>query len=173
MNLKDCIPVIADWPKPGVNFLDITGILENPRAFVQTTNWLSTQVRAFNASSVVAIESRGFPLAAVAAKALGLPLILARKKDKLPGEVFTVSYDTEYSQDSISIKKSSPVGTRPYIVDDILATGGTALAAVQLLKTNWTVEQTACGVIIALEFLPGRQQLNSNHVHLDTMLNYE
>jgi len=173
MDLKNCIPVVPDWPVPGVNFLDITGILENPRAFAQTTNWLTSQVRAFDATSIVAIESRGFPLAAVAAKALGLPLVLARKKDKLPGKVFTKTYDTEYSKDSISIKQSSPVGNRPYIVDDILATGGTALAAAELLKENWAIEQTACGIIISLEFLPGRQQLANNQIHLDTLLNYE
>lgn len=173
MNLKDCIPVVADWPKPGVNFLDITGILENPRAFAQTTNWLTAQIRNFNASSIVAIESRGFPLAAVAAKALGLPLILARKKDKLPGEVFTQTYDTEYSQDSISIKKSSPVGARPYIVDDILATGGTALAVSKLLESNWTIDQTACGIVVSLDFLPGRHNINEQQIHLDTLLNYE
>lgn len=173
MNLKDFVPVVPDWPKPGVNFLDITGILENPRAFAQTTNWLTTQIKQHQATSVIAIESRGFPLAAVSAKALGLPLVLARKKDKLPGEVYTKTYDTEYSQDSISIKTSSPVGTRPYIVDDILATGGTALAAAELLRHNWEIETLACGVVISLEFLPGRSNLSTQQIHLDTLLTYE
>jgi adenine phosphoribosyltransferase len=112
-------------------------------------------------------------LAAVSAKALGLPLVLARKKDKLPGAVFTKTYDTEYSQDSISIKQSSNIGSRPYIVDDILATGGTALAAADLIRTNWNIDECACGIIISLEFLPGRQQLVDHRIHLDTLLNYE
>ena len=173
MSLKDCIPIVPNWPKPGVNFLDITGILENPRAFAETTNWLTAQIKKHNATSVVAVESRGFPLAAVSAKALGLPLVLARKKDKLPGEVFTKTYNTEYSQDSISIKQSSSVGNRPYVVDDILATGGTALAAVELLKDNWAIDKLAVGVVISLEFLPGRSNLNTKQIHIDTLLTYE
>jgi len=173
MNFKDYIPIVPDWPKAGVNFLDVTGILENPKVFAQATNWLSLQIKNFSASSIVAVESRGFPFAAVAAKTLSLPLILARKKDKLPGKVYSQTYDTEYSQDTISIKHNSPVGPRPYIVDDILATGGTAVATAKLIRSNWSVKDVGCGVMICLEFLPGRRQLLQQQIHLDTLLNYE
>lgn len=173
MNLREYIPVVPDWPRPGVNFLDITGVLEQPRAFAHCANWLSSQIRQFDATSIVAVESRGFPLAAVAAKALDLPLILARKKDKLPGPVWTQDYDTEYSRDSVSIKQSSPVGARPYIVDDILATGGTAEAVATLINSHWAVEQVACGVTIALDFLPGYKLLVAQGIHTDVLLHYE
>jgi adenine phosphoribosyltransferase len=173
MNLKNYIPVVPNWPKPGVDFLDITGLLNEPTAFNYSVNQLSLLVRQANASSIVAVESRGFIFASPVAKALGLPLIIVRKPNKLPGDVHTITYDTEYSTDSLSIKSNAPVGLTPYIVDDLLATGGTILATAQLLRDHFTVESISAGAVIGLDFLPGRNNLSVSNITVNTLINYE
>lgn len=173
MNLKNYIPVVLDWPKPGVNFLDITGLLNEPTAFNYSVNQLSLLVKQSGASSIVAVESRGFIFASPVAKSLGLPLIIVRKPNKLPGDVYTVTYTTEYSTDSLSIKANAPVGVTPFIVDDLLATGGTILATSRLLRDHFTVESISAGAIIGLDFLPGRSQLTANNISVNTVINYE
>lgn len=172
MNLKSIIPVIANWPRPGVNFLDITAVLENPAAFAYCVDWLTDTARQHQATSLVAVESRGFPFAAAAAKILNIPLVLARKPNKLPGAVFAQSYRTEYSTDTIEIKQSSPVGTRPLIVDDLLATGGTMAAVSDLLNTNFGVVHVAGAVIVDLKFLAGHQLLNNRNIEVFALETY-
>lgn len=170
MNLKNIITETADWPKPGVNFLDITPILENAQVF----DWCIDQFVAVakSATSVVAIESRGFPIGAVLANRLGIPLVLVRKPGKLPGAVYSESYTTEYSTDTLEIKQSSPVGTHPMIIDDLLATGGTVSAVATLLKNNFDPVRIICGVIINLSFLPGEQLLKQNQIDLISLETY-
>jgi adenine phosphoribosyltransferase len=172
MNLKDYIPVVHNWPKPGVNFLDISGLLNEPRAFASAADWLSLQVRRAEATSLVAIESRGFLFASVVAKAQALPLIIVRKPNKLPGDVHTVTYNTEYSTDSLCIKPNAPVGKHPFIVDDLLATGGTILATAQLLKNHFDIETISAAAIIGLDFLPGYNRLIQQHINIQTLINY-
>jgi adenine phosphoribosyltransferase len=172
MNLKDYIPVVSDWPKPGVNFLDITGLLNEPRAFNTVCQWLSTQASRARATSIVAIESRGFVFAGSLARSKELPLILVRKPNKLPGLVHTVTYDTEYSTDSLSIKANAPVGGRPFIIDDVLATGGTIMATTQLLRNNFNVSAVNAATVIGLDFLPGHNRLIQNKIDVQTLINY-
>lgn len=172
MNLKSIIPVIPDWPKPDVNFLDITAVFESPAAFTYCSNWLVDIAKLHNATSLVAVESRGFPFAAVAANILNIPLVLARKPNKLPGATYTEFYNTEYSTDSIQIKCASAVGTTPLIVDDLLATGGTMLAVSNLLVKNFNIDKVAGAVIINLEFLSGQQILNNNNVTVYSLETY-
>ena len=172
MNLKSIIPVVPNWPKPGVNFLDITPVLETPAAFAYCVEWLIQCAQATNATSLVAMESRGFPFAAAVAYAANLPLILARKPDKLPRPVYQKTYDTEYSTDSVEIKLSAPVGTRPLVVDDLLATGGTIQAVSELLTHNFAVEQVSAAVIVNLKFLPGESQLKQNSIQLFSLEDY-
>ena len=170
MNLKNIITETANWPTPGVNFLDITPIMENPSVF----DWCIDQLvaAAGTASSIVAVESRGFPIGAVLANRLGVPLILVRKPGKLPGAVYSESYTTEYSTDTLEIKQNSNVGTHPLIIDDLLATGGTVNAVVTLLKRNFNPIRITCGVIINLSFLPGEQVLRDNRVDLISLETY-
>lgn len=172
MNLKDYIPIVPDWPNPGVNFLDITGLLNEPRAFNQAVNQLSLAVKQAGASSIVAVESRGFIFASPIAKTLELPLILVRKPNKLPGYIHTVTYDTEYSTDSLSIKTDAPVGSCPFIVDDLLATGGTILATAKLLRDNFPINRINAGVIIRLDFLSGRNRLVQDSIDVCSLINY-
>jgi adenine phosphoribosyltransferase len=172
MNLKLIIPTISNWPRPGVNFLDITPVLETPAAFAHCVEWLIRCVQESNATSLVAMESRGFPFAAAVAHQINLPLILARKPNKLPRPVYAKSYTTEYSIDSVEIKISAPVGARPLVVDDLLATGGTIQAVSELLSCDFAVEQVSAAVIVNLKFLPGESVLNQNSIQLFSLEDY-
>jgi adenine phosphoribosyltransferase len=167
MNLKSIITETPNWPTTGVNFLDITPILENPSVF----DWCIDQLvaSAKTATSIVAVESRGFPIGAVVANKLSIPLILVRKPGKLPGAVYAESYATEYSTDAVEIKQSANVGTHPMIIDDLLATGGTVRAVVTLLKKNFNPIQVSCGVLINLSFLPGEQLLRDLQIDLTSL----
>ena len=128
MNIQSIIPVVPNWPRPGVNFLDITALLENPEALTYCTEYLVKHINLVQATSIVAVESRGFPFAGVVCHLTGLPLIMARKKNKLPGTCYSTTYQTEYSQDSIEIQTRAQPGIHPLILDDLLATGGTVIA---------------------------------------------
>lgn len=172
MNLKSIIPTVPNWPKPGVNFLDITPVLENPLAFAYCTEWLIKCVQYTGATSLVALESRGFPFAAAVAYATNLPLVLARKFGKLPGPVYQKTYTTEYSKDSVEIKQLSPVGTCPLVIDDLLATGGTIQAVSELLISNFAVDTVSAAVIVNLKFLPGADVLNQNSIKLFSLEDY-
>ena len=166
------IPVVSNWPKSGVNFLDITPILESPDAFAYCTEQIVKHIHSVSATSIVAVESRGFPFAAAAAHVSRLPLILARKPNKLPGAVYQQSYDTEYSTDTIEIKQTAQIGSRPIIIDDLLATGGTILAVARLLRKNFTVDQVTTAVVINLKFLPGHDVLATNSIKLFSLEDY-
>ena len=169
MNLKDYLPIWSDWPKPGVNFIDICGIAENPEAFNYVNKTLSQFVSSHQSTSIVAIESRGFIFGSVVATHLNLPLILVRKPNKLPGPIETIQYETEYSFDELSIQKDSPVGDRPYIIDDLLATGGTLLATSKLIDKK----DIRCGVIVNLSFLSGVEKLKLNNIECDFIVDYD
>jgi adenine phosphoribosyltransferase len=172
MNLKLIIPTIHNWPRPGVDFLDITPVLETPSAFAHCTEWLIRCVQSVDATSLVAMESRGFPFAAAVAYQTNLPLILARKPNKLPRPVYAKTYNTEYSTDSVEIKISAPVGARPLVVDDLLATGGTIQAVSELLTCNFAVDHVSAAVIVNLKFLPGESVLKQNSIHLFSLEDY-
>lgn len=172
MDLRTHIPVVPDWPKPGVNFLDITGLLTHAPAFNHAVDQLIGWIRHNQATSIVAVESRGFIFGAPVANALKLPLVLARKPNKLPGPVHTVSYTTEYSFDSLAIKSSSEVGGRPCVIDDVIATGGTVLAVTELLERHWHPQQVLAAAVIALDFLPGMSALQTKSIRAHALIHY-
>ena len=169
MNIKKHLPIWKDWPKSGVNFIDICGISTNPSLFKYVNDSLSRFASSHQSTSIVAIESRGFIFGSVVANYLNLPLILVRKPNKLPGPIETIQYETEYSFDELSIQKDSPVGDRPYIIDDLLATGGTLLATSKLVGDK----NIRCGVIVNLSFLSGAEKLKQNNIECDCVVNYD
>jgi adenine phosphoribosyltransferase len=169
--LKNHIPVIPDFPKAGINFLDITTILSSPTHFQYCIDMFKEQAKG--CTSIIAIESRGFPFGGALADQLHLPLILVRKKGKLPGEVYTIEYNTEYSVDTLQIKTHSPVGSLPFIIDDLLATGGTITATGNLLKNNFTVDEVKAGTVINLTFLPGEKLLRDNNILYTSIVEYD
>ena len=170
MDLKDHIRAIPDFPKPGILFYDISTLLAHPRAWRATIERLAEAVRPHRPDLLVGIESRGFLVAAPLAYALGSGFAMVRKQGKLPGKTVRYSYDLEYGSDTIEVQEDaiSP-GQRVIIVDDLVATGGTLQAAIELVQQQGgTVPAAAC--IIELAFLAARRRLN---VPLASMVVYD
>jgi len=170
MDLKQHIRSIPDFPKPGILFYDISTLLAHPEAWRATVERLAEQVRPQRPDLLVGIESRGFLVAAPLAFAIGGGFAMVRKKGKLPGKTIRYSYDLEYGIDTIKIQEDaiSP-GQRVVIVDDLLATGGTMQAAVELVRRQGgTVVAGAC--IIELGFLNGRRRVE---VPVTSMVTYD
>jgi adenine phosphoribosyltransferase len=161
MDLKQIIRTVADFPEPGVKFLDITSILENPEAFRRTVNWLVKLSAIHAVESIVAVDARGFIWAGALANELRIPLHLARKSGKLPGAVVTKHYDTEYSTTSLSMLADTVIKGPVMVIDDIIATGGTMAAVGELLSENWGIapEQQVHAALISLSFLSGTHKL--------------
>jgi adenine phosphoribosyltransferase len=161
--------IIPDWPRPGIQFLDINSALTSPECFGEIVQWLRDCCYIRQATSIVAIESRGFVFGAPVAAMMGIPLVLARKADRLPGSVVSVDYETEYSQDRLCLQTSAPVGLAPMIIDDVLATGGTLTAVGKLLRTNFDVKTVSAATVIGLSFLDGQEACGQHNLSLDVM----
>lgn len=163
--LEETIRSIPDFPKPGIIFKDITTLLANPNAFQKL---LHKMVEPFDANSVdvvVGMESRGFILGAPIAYMLNAGFVPVRKPGKLPADTFKAEYELEYGKDSLEIHQDAiQSGQRVLVVDDLLATGGTAEATLSLLN-NFDIEIVASTFIIELSFLEGRKKLPSCQVH--------
>lgn len=175
MDLKQIIRTVDDFPKPGVKFLDVTSILENPLAFRRTVNWLIKLAAIYEIESVVAIDARGFIWAGAVANELRCPLHLARKPGKLPGQVVTHTYDTEYSTASLNMLKNAEIKGPVLVVDDILATGGTLDAAGKLLESEFNIKpkNQIHAVIANLDFLPGKQFLTKRGYVVEHLINFD
>jgi adenine phosphoribosyltransferase len=148
-----------DFPKPGIVFKDICPLLANPTVFKRVLRHMAEHAGDCAATHIVGMESRGFLFAMPLANELGLPFIPARKTGKLPGEVLKQSYTLEYGIDHVEVQKSAlDPKARYLIVDDVIATGGTAGAVAQLLQSNGA---TVAGFsfVIELSFLNGRKPL--------------
>lgn len=159
-DLKSYIREVADFPKPGINFYDITTLLKDPHALRMTVDrfaWMFT--RRPPVDKVIGIESRGFMFGPSLAYSLNAGFVPVRKPGKLPAAIVSETYDLEYGQDRIEMHADAiSTGERVLIVDDVIATGGTALAAANLVKARGA-EVVAFGFIIELTFLPGREKL--------------
>ncbi len=175
MDLKQIIRTVDDFPKPGVKFLDVTSILENPEAFRRTVNWFIKIAAIHQIESIVAIDARGFIWGGAIASELQIPLHLARKPGKLPGNVITQTYDTEYSTASLSMLKDVKVKGPVLVIDDILATGGTLNAVGQILESEFNIKpkNQIHTVIANLEFLSGKQFLTSKGYTVEHLLNFD
>ena len=160
MDLKDHIGSIPDFPKPGILFYDISPLLAHPDAWRATVERLADAIRPEKPDILVGIESRGFLTAAPLAFELGCGFLMLRKKGKLPGKTIPYTYDLEYGQDTIEIQADAITpGQRVVILDDLLATGGTMAASIDLVKkVGGDVRGAAC--IIELSFLNGRSQID-------------
>ncbi len=168
--LKKYIREVPDFPKPGINFYDITTLLKDAEGLEMTIDAMTEQCRGMLIDTVVGIESRGFIFGAPLAYQLGTGFIPVRKPKKLPHETASVSYELEYGTDSLEIHKDAVgQGHRVLIVDDLLATGGTARAVVNLIEG---LGGKVAGVhfVIELGFLNGRSKFEGYDVK--SLINY-
>ena len=164
MNLEDYIRVVPDFPKKGISYKDITPLLQNPVALDHCVQTLARNINA-EIDLVVGIESRGYFLATLLAKHFNAGFVPIRKKGKLPYTTLQESYDLEYGQDVLEIHEDAiQTGQKILIHDDVLATGGTAKAAFDLVE-RLGGEIIQCNFLIELAFLDGRKKLNDVEVY--------
>jgi adenine phosphoribosyltransferase len=163
--LTDYIRNIPDFPKPGIQFKDITPLLQDPGALKEVIQLLAEPYRANPVDYVVGIESRGFIFGAPLAMALGVGFVPIRKPGKLPAETLSATYELEYGTDEIQIHKDAiQPGQSVAMVDDLLATGGTMSAACDLINR---LDANIVGIsfLIELAFLEGRARLMDQDIH--------
>jgi adenine phosphoribosyltransferase len=169
--IEKAIRKVNDFPKPGVLFYDITGILVKPEVFSYCIDRMVDLYADVKLDGVAAIESRGFLFAAPYAIRRGLPLVLLRKKGKLPGETYRISFTLEYGEDVIEVQRSDVrPGQRLLLVDDLIATGGTLEAAAKLLALGGARVMGIFGVV-GLPFLHYKKVLGAYDVK--TLVQYE
>ncbi|APE20501.1 MULTISPECIES: adenine phosphoribosyltransferase [Streptomyces] len=150
---------VPDYPKPGVLFKDITPLLADPEAFTALTDALAGLCSAHGATKIVGLEARGFILAAPVAVRAGLGFIPVRKAGKLPGATLRQAYELEYGTAEIEVHAEDlAAGDRVMVIDDVLATGGTAEASIELIRRAGA-EVAGVAVLMELGFLPGRARL--------------
>ena len=170
MDLKKYIRAIPDFPAPGILFYDISTILGNAEAMRHTLSKLQAEIEGWNPDVIAGIESRGFLFATPLAQQMNLPMMMIRKKGKLPGKVVSHEYALEYGVDVIEIQDGAlKPGQRVVIVDDLLATGGTLAASTKLCKQVGS-KVIGCAVVIELDFLKGRRSLD---VPCISLVNYQ
>ncbi len=176
LDLKRFIRTVDNFPIDGIIFRDITSLIETPEAFIKTCDELTRITKQFNASIITSIESRGFIFAGTIARDLSLPFVLARKPGKLPNDTYIKSFDLEYGSTSIEIQKNTEIkpNQKVVIVDDLVATGGTAIACAELLTENFNVknEDILILCIIDLTELGGSDLIKEKGYSIKTIVNY-
>jgi adenine phosphoribosyltransferase len=161
INLQDYIHDVPDFPKPGILFRDISPLLSSPQAFSCAVERMAEEFQKLGATAIVAVESRGFIFGAPIAVRAKVPLVLVRKPGKLPGDKECMQYGLEYGSDTLEIKAGViPAGARVAVIDDVLATGGTAAATGALVGK---VGGMLAGYLFLIELaaLKGRDRLSS------------
>ena len=170
-NLKKLIREVPDWPKPGILFYDLTTLVKDPGGLRAVVENLADRYHSAKIDIVAGIEARGFILAPAVALRLGTGFVPIRKPKKLPWRTSRVTYDLEYGTDTLEIHEDAvSQGQRVLLIDDLLATGGTAAAATTLIR-QLGGEVTAAAFIVELTFLSGRKKLGDLPVH--SLLQYD
>ena len=173
MDLKSTIRAIPDYPKPGIVFRDLTTLMGDPEAFRETCGALAEAFKTRGITHVAGIEARGFIFGAAVADRLGVAFVPVRKAGKLPAETITKSYALEYGEDTLEVHKDAlPSGAKVLLVDDLLATGGTAEATVELLKLAGG-EIEAAAFVVELVGLPGRARLEALSVETFALTTFQ
>ena len=171
--VREHVRQVPDFPKPGILFLDITTATKDAESFKIIMNYLYEQFKNEKVDYIAGIESRGFIFGAALANLLGVGFIPIRKPNKLPAETVKESYSLEYGTDTIEMHADAiKEGDRVVIIDDLLATGGTAVAACNLVKKVGG-DIVAAAFVIELDPLKGREKIESKGVKVVSMLNYD
>ena len=173
MDLKDTIRTIPDYPKPGIMFRDVTTLLGHPRAFRRAIDELVQPYVGMGIQKVAGIEARGFILGGAAAHQLSAGFVPLRKKGKLPHKTITESYQLEYGVDEIELHEDAiEPGDKVLLVDDLIATGGTAAAAIKLLR-RLEADIVAAAFIIDLPELGGADKIRALSCEVQTLMAFE
>jgi len=172
MNLKDFIRSIQDYPKKGILFRDITTLIKDENAFYETINQIVERSKKFKFNKIAAIESRGFVFASAVSYLLKKPFVMLRKKNKLPAEVHSVDFELEYGTATIEVHKDSiQKNDNILIIDDLVATGGTAEAAAKLVEISGG--KVACFVfVINLFDLNGSDNLVKKGYKVENLIEF-
>ena len=172
MNLKDYIRSIPDYPKKGILFRDITTLIKDEKAFSECINQIIKRSEKFNFTKIAAIESRGFVFASAVSYMLKKPFIMLRKKNKLPAEVHSVDFELEYGTATIEVHKDSiDEKDKVLIIDDLIATGGTAKAAADLVEIS---KGKVAGFIFVINLfdLEGSKNLIKNNYNVENLIDF-
>ena len=172
MDLKKYIRSIPDYPKKGILFRDITTLIKDPKAFKFTNDKIIEIAKKMQFDKVAAIESRGFIFAATVSYALNKPFILLRKKNKLPAKTYSVDFTLEYGEATIEVHKDSiNSGEKILVIDDLIATGGTAEAAAKLIKISGGI---VAGFIFVINLfdLPGNKLLKDKGFETEYLVEF-
>jgi len=177
LDLKKYIRTVNNFPIDGIEFRDITSLIETPEAFVKTCDELTKIADTFKPNIVTSIESRGFIFAGTIARDLKLPFVLARKPGKLPNETYQKSFDLEYGSTSIEIQRNTAIEPdhKIVIVDDLVATGGTAIACAEILVEDFNIKDSNILIltIIDLPNLGGRNLIKQKGFNIEYLIAYE
>jgi len=172
MNLKDYIRSIPDYPKKGILFRDITTLIKNEVAFTETINLIIERSKNYNFTKIAAIESRGFVFASAVSYILKKPFIMLRKKNKLPADVHSIDFELEYGTATIEVHKDSiDENDTVLIIDDLIATGGTAEAAAKLIELS-KGKVAAFIFVINLFDLGGSDNLTNNNYKVENLIDF-
>ena len=172
MDLKDYIRSIPDYPKKGILFRDITTLIKNEKAFRETINQIVEKSKKFRFDKIAAIESRGFVFASTVSYVLNKPFILLRKKNKLPAATHSVDFKLEYGEATIEVHKDSiSKGEKILVIDDLIATGGTAEAAAKLIELSGG---KVAGFIFVINLfdLPGSELLKKKGYKTECLIEF-
>ena len=169
--VRDAMPVYKDWPKEGINYLNTVDICRDPIAFRASTDFFFDVAASRDVDYVFAADARGVLWGSVVAYRLGLPLHVIRKKGKMPGELLSREYQLEYGTDILEIKKVDLKQHNVIIIDDVLATGGTAIAMCELVhELGIPYQLMTLAAVVDITFLPGRQKLQDLGVTVETLI---
>jgi adenine phosphoribosyltransferase len=172
MNLAQAIRTIPDYPKKGIMFRDITTLLGDAEAFRHAVDALTDPFRKAGITKVAGIEARGFILGGAIAHQLRAGFVPLRKRGKLPGETYAVEYALEYGVDAMEMHRDALIeGEKTMLIDDLIATGGTAIAAVELLRRGGA-DVVAAGFVIDLPDLGGAAKLKAVGVPVSTLVEF-
>ena len=172
MNLKDYIRSIPDYPKKGILFRDITTLIKDEKAFSETINRIVEKAKKMEIDKIAAIESRGFVFASAVSYIINKPFIMLRKKNKLPADVYSTDFELEYGTATIEVHKDSiNRGEKVLIIDDLIATGGTAEAAAKLIEISGG-KVTAFIFVINLFDLNGSDKLVKKGYKVENLIEF-
>lgn len=172
MDLSSTIRAIPDHPKPGIVFRDVTTLMGDPAAFADTTRLLAEAFKARGLAKVAGIEARGFVFGAALADRLGAGFVPVRKLGKLPAETVRRAYTLEYGEDTLEVHRDALTpGERVLLVDDLLATGGTSLAAAHLIR-ELGAEVVSCAFVVEIEGLGGKAALAAEGLDVFSLMRF-